>query len=59
LAKQIHVTGGAVSPAFIRAKKTWMRDSVYVHQEESSMKGAALLGLKYLNKAGSRDLTPS
>jgi xylulokinase len=56
LAKEIHVTGGAVSPAFIRAKKTWMRDSDYRHQEESSMKGAALLGLKYLKEVGSREL---
>ena len=53
LAKEIHVTGGAVSPAIIRAKKAWMRDSLYLHQEESSMRGAALLGLKYLQKEGS------
>jgi xylulokinase len=55
LAKEIHLTGGAVSPAFIRAKKTWMRDGDYRHQEESSMKGAALLGLKYLKAAQSRE----
>jgi len=51
LAKEIHVTGGAVSPAMIRAKKRWMRDCDYRHQEESSMKGAALLGLKHLKEA--------
>jgi sugar (pentulose or hexulose) kinase len=48
LAGEINVTGGAVSPAMIRAKKKWMRDCDYRHQEESSMKGAALLGLKHL-----------
>jgi xylulokinase len=48
----IHVTGGAVNPAIIRAKKRWMRDCDYVHEEESSMKGAALLGLKYLTQKG-------
>ena len=51
LAREIHVTGGAVSPVLIRAKKQWMRDCEYRHQEESSMKGAALLGLKYLEEA--------
>jgi sugar (pentulose or hexulose) kinase len=53
LAKEVHVTGGAVSPAMIRAKKRWMRDCEYRHQEESSMKGAALLGLKHLREAES------
>jgi xylulokinase len=54
LAKEIHVTGGATSPAFIQAKRRWMRDSVYLHQEESSMKGAALLGLTHLRAKESR-----
>jgi sugar (pentulose or hexulose) kinase len=53
LAKEVHVTGGAVSPVMIRAKKRWMRDCEYRHQEESSMKGAALLGLKHLREAES------
>jgi sugar (pentulose or hexulose) kinase len=43
----IHVTGGATNPAMIRAKSKWMRDCEYVYDEQSSMKGAALLGLKY------------
>ena len=50
LAREIHVTGGAVGPAMIRAKKKWMRDCEYRHQEESSLKGAALLGLKHLKE---------
>jgi xylulokinase len=44
----IHVTGGATNPALIRAKSKWMRDCEYVYNEQSSMKGAALLGLKYI-----------
>ncbi len=50
LKRVIHVTGGAVNPAIIQAKRKWMRDCDYVHEEESSMKGAALLGLKYLRQ---------
>ena len=45
----IHVTGGANSPALMRAKSKWMRDSEYIHNEQSSMKGAAILGQKYLD----------
>ncbi len=44
----IFVTGGAVNPALIRAKTRWMRNCSYVFEEQSSMKGAAMLGLKYL-----------
>ena len=44
----IHVTGGATNPALMRAKSKWMRDCEYIHNEQSSMKGAALLGQKYL-----------
>ena len=44
----IHITGGATNSALIRAKSKWMRDCDYVYDEQSSMKGAALLGLKYI-----------
>jgi xylulokinase len=44
----IHVTGGALNPALIRAKSRWMRNCEYVLEQESSMKGAALLGQKYI-----------
>ncbi len=44
----IHVTGGATSPALIRAKSKWYRDSEYIHNEQSSMRGAAMLAQKYL-----------
>ena len=44
----IHVSGGATSPALIRAKARWMRNCRYVRDEESSMKGAAILGRKYI-----------
>jgi len=48
LSDTIQVTGGAVSPALIRAKSRWMRDCRYVLNEQSSMKGAAMLAAKYL-----------
>jgi sugar (pentulose or hexulose) kinase len=48
LKDRVHITGGAVNASIIRAKKKWMRNGEYLHEEESSMKGAALLGLKYL-----------
>jgi len=45
----IHVTGGATSPALMRAKSRWMRNCEYIHNEQSSMKGAAMLGQQYLD----------
>jgi sugar (pentulose or hexulose) kinase len=45
----IHVTGGATNPVLMKAKSKWMRDCEYIHNEQSSMKGAALLGQKYLD----------
>jgi len=39
----IHLTGGAVSPALIRARQKWMQPGEYVHEEESSVRGAAML----------------
>jgi sugar (pentulose or hexulose) kinase len=48
----LHITGGATNPAIIRAKSKWMRDGQYVYDEQSSMKGAALLGLKYIENQG-------
>ncbi len=44
----IHVTGGALNPALIRAKQKWMRQARYVHEQDSSTKGAALLARLYL-----------
>ena len=44
----IHVTGGALNPTLIRAKSKWMRNCDYVFDEQSSMKGAAMLGQKYI-----------
>jgi hypothetical protein len=32
----------------IRAKKKWMQDCNYTFETESSLKGAALLGRRYL-----------
>lgn len=50
LADVIHVTGGAMNAAMLRGKKQWMRRCEYRYEEESSMKGAALLGLKFIEQ---------
>jgi len=44
----IHVTGGALNPALIRAKQKWMRQAHYIHEQDSSTKGAALLARLHL-----------
>ncbi|MDP1990528.1 MAG: FGGY family carbohydrate kinase, partial [Syntrophales bacterium] len=49
LKEDIRVTGGALNPSLIRAKAKWMHTCRYVFEEQSSMKGAALLGRKHLN----------
>ncbi len=46
----IYVTGGANIPAVIGAKKHWMRNCGYEYRDQSSMKGAVLLGYKYLSE---------
>jgi sugar (pentulose or hexulose) kinase len=50
LKKQIHITGGSVNPAFIKAKQKWMWAARYIEQEQSSMKGAAMLAQKFLQE---------
>lgn len=50
LNKDICITGGAANPAMIRAKKKWMRDCEYIYEDQSSMKGAAMLGRKFLEE---------
>ncbi len=50
LQRTIHLTGGAVNPALIRAKRKWLRDCEYVHEEDSSVKGAAMLARLYLER---------
>jgi xylulokinase len=48
LKNEIRVSGGAVNPSVMRAKKKWMRDCGYTFETESSLKGAAMLGQKFL-----------
>ncbi len=48
LKDEIRVTGGALNPSLIRAKARWMHACRYVFEEQSSLKGAALLGTKHL-----------
>ncbi|MEI7670609.1 MAG: FGGY family carbohydrate kinase [Deltaproteobacteria bacterium] len=55
LADEIHITGGALNPSLIRAKAKWMRACRYVFEEQSSLKGAALLGRKYLQSIDGQD----
>jgi sugar (pentulose or hexulose) kinase len=50
LSGTIHVTGGALNAAMIRAKNEWMQNGAYLLEEESSLKGAAMLGRKYLER---------
>ena len=50
LNEKILVSGGAVNPALIGAKTRWMRNCAYTFEAESSMKGAAMLGQKYLGQ---------
>jgi hypothetical protein len=38
LKDRVRISGGALNPAIIRAKKKWMRAGEYIHEEESSMK---------------------
>jgi xylulokinase len=47
----IHITGGAVNAALIRAKSKWMRRCEYVVEQESSMRGAAMLAQDYLENS--------
>jgi len=51
LREPIYVTGGAVNAALLRAKKRWMRNCEYVYTEQSSLKGAALLGKEHLERS--------
>ena len=44
----VHVTGGATNPSLIQAKSKWMRHCEYVHSEQSSMRGAAMLGRTFI-----------
>jgi sugar (pentulose or hexulose) kinase len=52
LKNEILVSGGAVNPSLINAKKKWMRNCEYIFETESSLKGAALLGRRYLERSG-------
>jgi sugar (pentulose or hexulose) kinase len=45
-----YVTGGANVPAVVRAKGRWMHGCHYTYREQSSLRGAALLGHKLLRE---------
>ena len=45
----VHVTGGAVNPSLIKAKSKWMLPGAqYIFEEQSSMRGAAMLAASCL-----------
>lgn len=50
LKDEILVSGGAVNPAIIRAKTRWMRNCGYKFETESSLKGAAMLCILYMQE---------
>jgi hypothetical protein len=55
LKDEIRVTGGALNPSLIRAKARWMHACRYVFEEQSSLKGAALLGRNHLQSITGND----
>ncbi len=46
----IHVTGGALNDSIINGKRKWLRDCRYIYEEQSSMKGAAMLAVRHLEE---------
>lgn len=51
LSEEMILTGGAIHPVFIEAKKRWMGEFKYVIREQSSLKGCAILGKMFLEGA--------
>jgi len=51
LREPIRVTGRAVNDAIMRAKERWMWPCTYVYEEQSSLRGAALIGQRHLEQA--------
>ncbi|MBN1479251.1 hypothetical protein JXA70_03150 [candidate division KSB1 bacterium] len=52
LQSPIKLTGGALNDAIIRAKKQWYWATDYEIVEQSSLRGAAILGLTYIEQHG-------
>jgi len=51
LSEEMILTGGAINPVFIEAKRRWMGEFNYVIKEQSSLQGCAILGRMFLNGA--------
>lgn len=47
---EIMVSGGAVNSSLIRAKTKWMRNCDYTLETDSSLRGAAMLGQKFIKR---------
>ena len=51
LSEEMILTGGAINPVFIEAKKRWMGKFKYLIKEQSSLQGCAILGKMFLEGA--------
>ena len=51
LSEEMILTGGAINPVFIEAKRKWMGEFKYVIKEQSSLQGCAILGKMFLDGA--------
>jgi len=51
LSQEMILTGGAINPVFIEAKRRWMGEFKYVIKEQSSLQGCAVLGKMFLEDA--------
>jgi len=51
LSEEMILTGGAINPEFIEAKRRWMGKFNYVIKEQSSLQGCAILGKMFLDGA--------
>ncbi len=51
LSQELILTGGAINPVFIEAKRRWMGEFKYVIKEQSSLQGCAILGKMFLDGA--------
>jgi len=54
LSPEMILTGGAINPVFIEAKRQWMGKFNYVIKEQSSLKGCGILGKMFLDGAFKR-----
>lgn len=49
LRNPVYLTGGANTPSVVHAKEKWMRECKYEYRDQSSVKGAAMMGFRYID----------